>query len=449
MRRRFLAVWLVTSAVYVLLAVLGPSAPSTTTGWPRANQHLLQTRSWLGEDIRLPDGSTVEVEPRLDVTPYVAHRVVADPRDEAILANIACALQVGGELVPLQLVRDPDLDRAVCYVGFPLGPSLLLLPLRAALRGALATQWLAALLAGLAVAAADRLLGLWLELRGLRPRWNGLHLTVLVASGTLWLLAAPDGGTFLFAQVVGSTALTVSLLLAWRGRPLGAGAALAFALTSRPPTLLAAPLLALLAWRSTPPDGRARAAARLLTPPLLLGSLQLLLNGLRFGSPLQFGYAYMLTPPRLWQRLQEHGQLDPAFVGDNAWWQLLAPPRLLDGFPWLASDPMGMGILFVTPAFAAGLLTLRPQLLRQPEVAACWLSLVLVTLPALLYFNTGWVQWGGRFLLDAWPLWLLLAAAGLERLPRWTALALIGLSVVSNVWGSLLTTFGVWPGCVM
>ena len=73
------------------------------------------------------------------------------------------------------------------------------------------------------------------------------------------------------------------------------------------------------------------------------------------------------------------------------------------------------------------------------------MSLLLVTLPALFYFNTGWVQWGGRYLLDSWPLWLLLTALGLGRLDRRVAALLVAASIVSNVVAAVAMAGGFWP----
>jgi hypothetical protein len=66
-------------------------------------------------------------------------------------------------------------------------------------------------------------------------------------------------------------------------------------------------------------------------------------------------------------------------------------------------------------------------------------------LPSLLYFNTGWVQWGARYLVDGWPLWLMLAGLGLHRVRRPVAAGLIWLSVISNLWAAGLAATGWWP----
>ena len=93
------------------------------------------------------------------------------------------------------------------------------------------------------------------------------------------------------------------------------------------------------------------------------------------------------------------------------------------------------------------LASLHPRHLTRGRTIVTWLSLVLICLPGLLYFNTGWVQWGGRFLLDAWPLFLLLTAWGFEHAPKRLVFVLVALSCVSNVWAVLLTVLRIWPGC--
>ena len=471
-----MAVWVIFAGFYVTLAAFGPNGVVPVPVWPRVNQHQLLVRAWIGEDIAVvgPSGEVdrvVEVEPRLDVTPYLRDRVVSDPRERALLGNLACVVPAGdggGRSIPAQTAAqrlgvplEQLLDRMVCHVGFPPGPAFVLLPPYLVLRGLLATQWLSAVLAGLAVAVMDRLMRLWLDEvagGGSRSMTGLLAPPVLAGLGTRWLWAAPDGGTWLFAHVVAASGLAIALLLAWHGRGFWCGVAFALAITARPPVLLAVPLLAtVIAGRSAGQvrrRGRRTGAFGTLAlaaiPVLALGGLTLVLNQLRFSSPLDFGYAAMITPPQLARRLAEHGQFSLAYLGDNLRYLLYQPPRLLPSFPFAVSDPRGMGVLFVTPAFVAVLAAIGGASGRGRRlVLAAWLSLIAVTVPALLYFNTGWVQWGGRFLLDGWPLWLLLAGMGLQRLGRRLAVALVVLSVASNLWAVVATLSRVWPGCVM
>jgi hypothetical protein len=476
-RQRFVAIWLGFSLLYLALAALGPNGLRETGTWPQTNQHLLQVRAWRGEDIRLPGaegsgGRTISVSPRLDVTPYFRDWVLDDPREHVLVTNIACGVPStapGGELEPVRYLPADSLagrlqaERLECHVGSPLGPAFLLLPLRLLLGSALATQWLAALLGGLAVALMDVLLSAWLRsVRGEGAIVGGERsmLVVLAGAGTLWVWLAPLPEVWYFAQTVATTCLVLSLVLATRGRWIWCGLAFALAICSRPPTVMAAPMLLALAFSADassdrvrgpvrPSGVRALALASLF--PIVLGGLHLVLNRLRFGSLLEFGYRFMLTPPELRSAIEEHGPFSLAFLARNLRIFFVQPPvpsvneSGVWSFPFLASDPNGMGLLFVMPAAAGVVLAVGGRWRGRGLIAACWLSLALVTVPSLLYFNTGWVQWGARYLLDAWPMWLMLAALGLGRMRGRMAWLLVTLSVASNLWAAVLTAFGWWP----
>jgi hypothetical protein len=475
-RQRFLLIWSTFSFLYLLLAGLGPGGLLPTGRWPLVNQHLLQVRAWRGVDIIAPAAGgagdeIIAVDPRLDVTPYFRHWVVEDSRERVLLSNLAVAIegeQPGEPLRPIRYVEADSvlgrlqMQRMVCHVGSPLGPAFLLLPIDAVLGGAVATQWVGALLGGLAVALMDLLLLWWLETvrgAGSISRAERGRLLVLVGAGTLWIWLVPQGEVWMFAQTVATCMLSLAFVLGWRGRWLLAGLAFGLAVTSRPPTLFALPLLLALVMsrvHGLEIDAvrvrRLRALAAAAVFPLLLLGAQLTLNWARFSSPLEAGYSFMLTPPELRQRLESHGPFSVSYLGTNARYLLLQPPVEVrdpesDGlrFPFLASDPMGMGVFFVTPAFLAVFLTFAGNWRGRGLLAACWVSLVLVTAPALLYFNTGWVQWGGRYLLDAWPLWLMLTALGLRRMNPRVAWCVVLLSAVSNTWAVVLATGGWWP----
>jgi len=474
---RFLRIWILCSAIYIVLAVGGPNGLFPTLVWPTSSQHILQARAWLGRDIVIEseneeNASRITISPRLDVTPYFRHRVVRDPREDGLVSNLAVALRLpDGSVWPVQDVWRGPAESLVdqdlrCFVGFPPGPAFLLLPLIILLGNHIATQWLGALLGGLAVASMDRLLSYWTAFFGNTCRPSANVLATLTGAGTLWIWMAPDGGIFLFSQTVAVTSLSLALLLVWEQRLWFAGLALGLAITSRPAMIGAVPLiLVLVIWKDClkpggvdePRNGMAEIFARLsrvAAAPLVLGLVTLLLNYLRFSSPWDFGYRFMLVPPFLRERVFEHGQLSWAYFAHNAEVVFLGLPMLVRNAagawvaPWLVSDPEGMGILFVTPAFlalaAAVWARTRPQVVI---LCVTWFALILCCLPGLLYYNTGWVQWGGRFLMDGWPMWILLAAIGLGRLPPVLARTLIVASVLCSVWAALLTMLRIWPGC--
>ncbi len=59
----------------------------------------------------------------------------------------------------------------------------------------------------------------------------------------------------------------------------------------------------------------------------------------------------------------------------------------------------------------------------------------------LMYFNTGWYQFGYRFILDFLPFIFLLAVLAMQAVPGWREKSLIVLSVAMNVWGFLVFAF--------
>jgi hypothetical protein len=471
-RQRFLAVWLGFAFFYTVLAALGHGGLRQTGSWPQVNQHLLQVRAWRGDDIVLttPTGAServIAVEPRLDVTPYFRDWVIEDPREKVLLTNLAVGVRDdAGRLQPVRylpvesIAARAQMGRLECHVGSPLGPAFLLYPLSLVFGGALATQWLAAILGGLAVALVDLLVGWCLDaLRGSggSGSYNRTSLLALAGFGTLWIWLVPQGEVWMFAQTTATCALTLSLVLAWRRRWLWSGLAFGFAFASRPPTLLALPLMIAIVWyRFRTRSGRARSPLRALTVaalfPVIIGAGHLAVNYARFGSPFDFGYRYQLTPPELRERIEAHGTLSLAHVPRNVRYNVLQPPVVVRDpesgsptFPFLVSDPHGMGAIFVTPAFLMILFTVHRRWRARGLVLACWVSLVLVLTPSMLFFNTRWVQWGGRYLVDAWPLLMILTALGMHRVnPRLSAL-LIMLSLASNVWATLLTVGGWWP----
>ena len=159
------------------------------------------------------------------------------------------------------------------------------------------------------------------------------------------------------------------------------------------------------------------------------------LNVVRFGNPLDFGYARIanvdgvsvLTEP--WY---EHGIKSIAYLPRGLYAMLLKGFDFVDDPPWLRPEWVGTAITFTMPAVFWAL--------RAPWrfglVRAAWLSVALILLPDLLHGASGFAQFGYRFIEDALPvLWLLLgivvARHGLTRSLR-VALA---AGVVANVYG--------------
>lgn len=333
------------------------------------------------------------------------------------------------------------------YVSFPPMPAILMLPFVArlgpAFNDALFTVALGAVNAGLAYLVVRRaslpgFAGAGLPL----GRVQAAVAALVLAVGTVQLYAALAGTVWFTAHVVAVTFMLLYLLECFgRGRPVVAGLALAAAFLARTPTVLGLIFWLVLALRHGGGVPRLARSIGWCTLPLVLASgLLLWQNQVRFGSPTDFGYYKMRIAAQLRPDLATYGQFNAHFLRRNLDAFALTPPivdpptlrlwvqqaggvvhapaalatpasRSLVPFP-ITFDPWGTGIWAVSPALFAAL---RPPARRDVAVfLAAWLGAGAVAIPDLLYYNTGWYQYGYRFSLDFTPLLLVLMAYGLR-----------------------------------
>jgi len=241
------------------------------------------------------------------------------------------------------------------------------------------------------------------------PTWNSRFKTwlcVLLGLGTpLWYCAAL-GSVWYTAHVAAVTCLCLyALEVTGRNRPLLAGLWLGLGFLARAPVMFAFPLSLVIGLQQTR-DVRHR-AYRLFS--FILGAVpalsgQAVYNWARFGDPMEFGYHWMNSPGPLLERQVTWGQFSLHFLPENLYTMLIRPP-LLSLTPFhVEPDPWGMGLLFTCPALLAlGFTETRfslKNLVSSPLRLGLWLSIALVQVPSLLYFNTGSYQFGYRFALD-------------------------------------------------
>jgi hypothetical protein len=180
----------------------------------------------------------------------------------------------------------------------------------------------------------------------------------------------------------------------------------------------------------------------------------LLFNWVRFGNALDFGYGYVQGAANITEAYARYGGFNLRFLPCNLYVSLAGLPDILGRFsplairfcphllsegnlpvtnPWLAPNTLGLSLFLATPAF---LLVFRVRV-RAAVVIAAWAGLLAVLIPLWLYHNTGSLQFGYRYILDATPFWLILIATGIQsrfgRLER----GLIALSVAISFLGML------------
>ena len=289
-------------------------------------------------------------------------------------------------------------------------------------------------------------------------RW----ITLLFALGTpFWYLASL--GTYWFtAHVV----VVLFTLLATREaltkqRWFLAGAWLACAGFARPTALFLAPFFLIVIFhgvRSTHDAPRftpyVLRSLALFTLALLIGiGAHFAYNYARFKSFTDFGYAYVAGADNIMNVYARYGGFNPRFVPCNLAVSLIAPPEvngavpsfitqpcayllegvnLADTSALITPNPLGMSIFFVTPA----LLLIFTTFKRYPLILAAWIGLLTTLIPLWFYHNTGSLQFGWRYLFDAAPMWIILLAAGMQKVTRLKQ-GLILVSIVINLWGML------------
>ncbi len=337
---------------------------------------------------------------------------------------------------------------------FPPLPAVVLVPVVAFLGLATPASLITALLGSLDVGLAWRLCRRLAVDRGV-----ALVATLFFAFGTVAWYAAAIGTTWFQAHVVavGLSLLAVTIAIdadssrraPVRQRRLDGGRAtfvagllLGLATLARLTVIFGLPFLVVVGggtWRSR----LVLAVAGAAIPVAVLAGY----NVLSTGQPFSPAYASIARTeyrpdPALYHA--SWGVEDVRYIPQNLPLALLNPPEirpecglaLLDpNCGTVRPDPIGMGLLLVSPAYLLAIPALR-RLRRDRVVAAAGLAVVLIGLADAAHFSQGWVQFGWRFSNDfvafaLVPVTLAIARMGLNR----RVLLLVGLSVLVNLWG--------------
>lgn len=351
-------------------------------------------------------------------------------------AYLADAFWRGETHLPENLPSTYDLIRNEnrWYVAQQPLPALLMMPLLLVREAAAIPDiFITVFLGAVSVALCDFVLGVFVpELNPVRRALLTLFYALGTAHGNLSIM----GTVWFMGQVAGTLFLWPFLLgMVWRW-PVLAGFSLGLVALGRP-AILPGALILYAGWWWLDVEGSWQEKISVLLKPVILFSLPFLLcigflgwyNAVRFGSPADFGYDYIVEAEILAARRLEHGNFSPSFLPENLYTATIRPPLVENGK--IEPDPWGMGLVLTSPillyAFFAYPFDKRKILMV--------VSVILVLLPSLLYHNTGSIQFGYRFVLDALPLWMILVAWGARRGAIWVLAAGTVLSIVINFWG--------------
>jgi hypothetical protein len=338
------------------------------------------------------------------------------------------------------------------YVPGGLAPALLMMPLVALFGLGFSDIFFSVFLGAISVTLLYDLLGhLGLD-KNFSPR---IWLTTLFAAGTVFWWVTSLGFVWFNAQVV---AVLFMILFVRETlidkRPWLAGIWLAMAALARPTTLFAAAFyIVFIIFR----DRSTRLILRKCLPFVAMlgtgGLIILAYNFLRFGGPFDFGYEFVQGNSELAAIIQKYGSFSLNYAPCNLYISIFGMPIITNKvFPginqlcwYLASikynspghliyfNPLGMSIFLTTPAF----FYIFKARLREPLIMAAWAGIICIMAPLLMYYNTGFLQFGYRYILDVIVFVFIMLASVIKKVGRVEILAIL-TSVLVNFAGMTL-----------
>jgi hypothetical protein len=362
-------------------------------------------------------------------------------------------------LVLPESTYDLILFKGKWYVPGGITPALLLLPFVAVFGKTFSDIVFGVFIGALNVALMYSLLSSLVEKTSTR-----IWLIVLFAFGTVHWWLASVGSVWFNSQLVALLFMILFVRDAIQNKPWLAGLWLGLAFLSRPPTIFSALFYLLIVF------SRERAIQPILKKlipfgSMLIGSVAIMLtyNYLRFGNPMDFGYAYVRGSNALITTFARSGGFSTQYMPCNIYVSLLGTPNidlpLLPGVNEVCSylepishdfgkpskffNPLGMSIFLTTPAL---LLIFRAKL-RDDLVIPAWAGLIGILIPLWMYHATGWVQFGYRYTTDFMVFLFILLSRAVKQAGILEKI-LIGLSVIMGATGLYLMyymTFGlIW-----
>ncbi len=315
------------------------------------------------------------------------------------------------------------------YLAYGIGPSLLMLPFVAIWGLDFHQALFSGMLSALAVSLWWSALGL-MEIDGSDRAW----LTTLFGVGSLfWFYAGENGATWSMMHVTVAFGLMLAIREAVgkrRGWIVGLG--FGIAVLARQPALVALPFFAGMLWKKDEQVGPA--LKREFWFAAGLGALLIFdayYNYARFGSPFENGYRRLIVFTNRETDPNSFGLFSLVYLRRNIRLYFEKWPGRMSGFPWFDPSMGGFNIFVSTPAIV---LAIAANYFRRINLLALLAGLAIQGV-YLIYYWTGFAQFGCRYSVDYLPFVMLLAASGGTRLPRAVLIILTLAGIVVEVWG--------------
>jgi len=304
------------------------------------------------------------------------------------------------------------------YVPFPPFPALLILPVVVLVGVTRTNTVLISLLLSVPIGWLLKDILKRLAVGREEQKW----MSAAFFAGTVyWSALRMSRGVWFLAHIVAVLCLFAALWLALQKRAFFAGLCLGLAFLSRQLCIYFAPFLLFVIWQGSTAPLKWRMAVRFAVAVGLCMAAYLIFNWARFGNPFDTGYVYLRLHGFLKERFDRYGLFSLRYVPFNFYHLFVEGfhvgfegPAQLAG--WKLS-PFGTSLLVASPFV---LLAARAQWRRSLLISA-WISIGLIVVQTLFYYNNGWVQYNGqRFSLDFMPVLMVLTALGAKRSPAWS-----------------------------
>jgi hypothetical protein len=314
------------------------------------------------------------------------------------------------------------------YVPGGITPALLSIPFVFLFGKTFSDVFFGVLIGAINVTLMYSLLDTLVEIKSLQG-W----LTALFALGTTHWWLSSVGSVWFNAHVVALLFMILYARDAIKNKPWLAGLWLGLAFLARPPTIFSAVFyLLILVLNEHPTQKIMQKMAPFIGMLILSVTTMLAYNYLRFGSPLDFGYSYVLGTNGLTEAFAHNGGFNPRYMPCNIHVSLFGLPNInLELLPSLNEtcshlgiirhdfgelsaffNPLGMSIFLTTPAF---LLIFRAKKYSTLFIPA-WAGTISILIPLWMYHTTGWVQFGYRYITDVMVFIFILLTSAVKQI---------------------------------
>ncbi|MGQ9617340.1 MAG: hypothetical protein ACUVUG_00050 [Candidatus Aminicenantia bacterium] len=345
------------------------------------------------------------------------------------------------DILPEGYIDDPVIFNGKIYVAFPPFPALLMIPFALIFQTDFHDFIFQIIFGSINIALFFKLIEKYLEKLSVSASSSyKIWIVFLFGLGTVHLSLLHFEGVWYVAHAIAVTLLLLSIIeTLGKKRPLLIGTLWAFSVATRTHLLLAFPyFLSIILDGDFRPSTifkreNVRKVLFLFLPVFFVLLLISAYNYIRFGNFMDMGYKKMrLNYP--YSEFIKYGQFNVRFLLKNLYYLLIAPPKFQKSFPFFTPDLWGMGVLFCTSIFFILYRSFSKNLIPLYS----WISIILILIPILLYYNTGGTQYGYRFIMDFIPFTAILMVHATRGKLKIYEYLLIVISIIVNLRGIFL-----------